>query len=172
MLNVAGDDLDTETLHVFLSLLLNLVTELLSVVAEVLQCDRTDDLSHVTLEGINEGICDLLFLHIEEVLHGELNAFTFAHDPYLCDGVDVYTDEVCCRYIAVGLDVDRDLLDQELVLSLEEGHLEACSTDKDLRVPAETRDDVGLVRRCLNIAADNDDDHNDRNDYCCNDRAC
>ena len=106
MLNVAGDDLDTQALHVFLSLLLNLVTELLSVVAEVLQCDRTDDLSHVTLKGIYEGICDLLLFHVEEVLHGELNAFTFAHNSYLCYCVDVYTDEVCCRYEAVSLDID------------------------------------------------------------------
>ena len=138
MLNVAGDDLDTQALHVFLSFLLNLVTELLSVVAEVLQCDRTDDLSHVTLKGIYEGICDLLLLHVEEVLHGELYAFTFAHYSYLCDCVDVNTNEVCCRYVTVCLDVDADLLDEELVLSLEEGHLEACSTDQDLRVPAKT----------------------------------
>ena len=172
MLNVAGDDLNAQTLHVFLSFLLNLVTELLSVVAEVLQCDRTDDLSHVTLEGINEGISDLLLFHIEEVLHGELNAFAFAHYSYLSNCVDVNTDEVCCRYISVCLDIDRDLLDEELVLSLEEGHLESSSTDQDLRVSTKTRDDISFVRRCLYIAADNDDDHNDRNDYCCNDRAC
>ena len=49
-LNVAGDDLNAQCVHVGLRLRLHLIAEFLAVVADFLQRDRTDDLTHVTLQ--------------------------------------------------------------------------------------------------------------------------
>ncbi len=49
-------------------------------------------------------------------------AFTvtsLGQDSDLCHGVDIHTDEILGRYITVGLDVDTDLLQDQLILLLQ-----------------------------------------------------
>ena len=165
MLDVAGDDLDTQIIHIYLCLLLYLITKGLSVIAKFLKCDGTDDLTHVTLKRIYELGIDLLTSHIEEVLHSELDALFVGPDLNLGNSVDVNADEVCCRNEVTRLDVDRDLLDEQLVFSLKERELQTGFTDQNLRLSLETRNDVCLVRRSLHIARCDNDDKQDNCNY-------
>ena len=48
--------------------------------------------------------------------------------------------------IAVGLDVDTDLLQDQFILFLQEGDLDAGTSDQDLGLSLDTGDDVGFVR--------------------------
>ena len=48
--------------------------------------------------------------------------------------------------IAVGLDVDTDLLQDQFILFLQERDLDAGTSDQDLGLSLDTGDDVGFVR--------------------------
>ncbi len=48
--------------------------------------------------------------------------------------------------IAIGLDVDTDLLQDQFILFLQEGDLDAGTSDQDLGLSLDTGDDVGFVR--------------------------
>ena len=133
MLDVAGNNLNTQTIHIHLRLLLHLITEGLTIVTQLLQTDRTDNLTHITLQRIHQCFHNLRFLHIQEILHGKLHTFFIRTDLNFRNCINVNTDEIQCRNIIVRLDIDTDLLDQQFILPLEERKLLACFTNQNLR---------------------------------------
>ena len=154
LLDVAGDDLHAEGVHVGLGLGLHLVAELLAVGVQLLELDGADDLAHVALQRVGQRDGDAVLAEVQEVLHRDLDALGVGLQTDLRDGVDVHADEVLRRHVAVGLDIDADLLEHQRVLSFEEGQLDAGAADQDLRVLLHARDDIGLVGRSLDVAAD------------------
>ena len=135
-LDVAGDDLDAQSIHVGLGLGLHLVTEFLSVVADLLQGNGANDLSHITLQGVHDSAVEVLFRHIQKVLHSQLDALRVGHDPNLGHGVHVHADKVLGGDVALGLDVDGDLTDDQLIHPLQKGDLNTGAADQHLGVLA------------------------------------
>ena len=168
-LDIAGDDLDAQRVHVGLGLGLHLVAELLTVIADLFQSDGADDLTHVALQGIHDSPVEVVLRHIQEVLHSQLDALRVRHDPHLGHGVHVHADEVLGGNVTLGLDVDGDLADDQLIHPLQEGDLDAGFTDEHLWVLPQAGDDVGHVGGCFHVAHqenENDQDHGNRNGNC------
>lgn len=130
-LDIAGDDLDTQRVHVGLGLGLHLVAELLTVIADLFQSDGADDLTHVALQGIHDSPVEVVLRHIQEVLHGQLDALRVRHHPHLGHGVHVHADEVLGGNVTLGLDVDGDLADDQLIFIDE---LDRCKPDYAIRL--------------------------------------
>ena len=76
-------------------------------------------------------------------IHGNIS---LGQDSDLSHGVNIYTDEILGGDIAVGLDVDTDLLQDQFILFLQERDLDAGTSDQDLGLSLDTGDDVGFVR--------------------------
>ena len=158
-LDIAGDDLDAQRVHVGLGLGLHLVAELLTVIADLFQSDGADDLTHVALQGIHDSPVEVVLRHIQEVLHGQLDALRVCHDPHLGHGVHVHADEVLGGNVALGLDIDGDLADDQLIHPLQEGDLDAGFTDEHLGVLPQAGDDVRHIRRRLYVAKHKNQDY-------------
>ncbi len=151
VLNVTRDNLDAQLAHVGRGFLHHLVGESVAVGIERAQVERTDNLTHVTLQRVfqlvgNHGRC-----HVQEVLGSQSCALGVGCDAYLGHCVDIHIDEVVGGHALLGLDVDGNLSEIHLVQTLEERHADASRADEHTRLAADTRDDVSIRWRCFDV---------------------
>ena len=161
VLDVAGENLNAELLHVTTGLLEHLVRERVAVGVDRAQVKRANDLAHVALQRVLQRVGNLLLGHIEEVALCKQHALGVVGHMHLGDRINLAVDEVIGGNVLVGLDVNRDLLEAETVNTLKERNLKASAANKHARALVQTTNDEGHVGRGLHIAGGykRNDDH-------------
>ena len=162
VLDVEVDDLDAELLHIGHDVLGDLLRDALTVLHHFFQADRTDDLAHITFEDLRDHGDHLTLLHAEQRLRRPFEIIALGRDLDVGDAVDRDVDELGRRDRFAGLDVHLHHAQRQTVDPLEERNAPPRFTDKDPLSP-ETRDDVGDVRRRLQVP-DDAEQHDDRDD--------
>ena len=164
VLDIAGQDFDTELFHIFGCFCHDLIREGIPVGIDGLQAEGADDLTHIALQGILKLHGDPVRFFIQEVLHGEQKTFLVVLDPDLCHGIHLDVDEVIGWDKGIRFDVNGDLTEIDPVQPLKDGELYAGPSDQDTGRLLDAGDDECHVRGRFNIAAQNQYDHQRQDD--------
>ena len=163
ILNVAGQNLNAQLIHILGGLLHHLVREGVPVGVNLLQGQGADDLAHVALKGVLQVHGDIGRPFVQKVLGGQLDALLRGGDADLGHGVHVDIDEVVGRHGLLRLDVHGHLAQIQLIQTLKEGDADTGPANQDLTFFFQAGDDVRLVGRRLHIA--DHQQNQDQNDY-------
>ena len=134
VLDVAGEDLNAQLLHVPGGLLHHLVGEGVAVGVDLLQRQGADDLPHVALEGILQVQGDVRALLVQEVLGRQPDALLLRGDAHLGHGVHRHVDKVVGGDGLLGLDVHGHLAQVQLIQPLQKGDADASLPNEDAAV--------------------------------------
>ena len=162
VLDVAGKDVNTQLLHVLGSLNHNLVREGITVRVNGPQCKRTDNLTHVALKGVLQVGGNVCRLFVQEVPHSQLHPFVVVSHPYLGNRIHHNIDEIVGWDVFIGLDIHCNLSKVQFIQLLKKRNFDACPSYEHPWLLAQAGNDVGVVRRRLDVPLGNDDD--DQND--------
>ena len=130
VLDVAGEDLNAQLLHVPRGLLHHLVGEGIPVGVDFLQRQRADDLPHVALEGILQIHGDVIAFLVQKVFRRQPDAVLLWGDAHFGHSVHGYVDEIVGGDGLLRLDVHGHLAQIQLIQPLQKG-------DADARLPNE-----------------------------------
>ena len=164
ILDVAGQDLDAQLIHVLGRFLHHLIGEGVTVGVDFFQRQCADDLTHVALERVLQVHGDVGCLLVQEVLGCQLDALLGGGNTDLGNSVHIDVDEVVGRHGLLRLDVHRHLAQIQLIQTLKEGDADTGPANQDLTFFFQAGDDVRLIGRCFHITHQEQHNDNYRND--------
>ena len=164
VLDIAGQDLNAQLIHVLGRLLHHLIGEGVTVGVDLFQRQCADDLTHVALERVLQVHGDVSCLLVQEVLGCQLDTLLSGGNTDLGNSVHVDVDEVVGRHGLFRLDIHRHLAQIQLIQTLKEGDTDTGPANQDLTLFFQAGDDVRLIGRCFHITHQEQHDDNYRND--------
>ena len=171
VLDIAGEDLNAQLVHVLAGLLHHLVGKGVPVRINLLEGQGADDFTHIALEGVLQFISNIIGLFVQKVFCCLLQRLYIRGNPNLGNRIHIDVDKVIGWHGLLGLDVHRNLSQVEHVQPLQEGDAEPGSPNQDLRLLVQARNDVRLVGRGFDIAGQQqqhkDNDTDSHGDYIC-----
>ena len=149
ILDIAGNHLDAQTFHILSSGGFNLFGEGITIRADFLQRQRTDNLTHITFEGIAQLIGDEFRRQIQEVLGRQQTGFFRIIHRNLCHGIYLDIDEIIGRHALLRADIDRHLPEIQAVNTFQQRHLHAALPDQHPGLGPPAGEDKRHIGRCL-----------------------
>ena len=149
VLDVERLDFQAEALEVWVSILLDKFGHTLAVVDQLHEFHLAHDLTHITFEDIRDHFGDVFRFLVQEVLCSRFDAGRFIRHLHTHDGIHTHIDVVAGRNV-LGLHVDGEELQAELVGSFQERNLESGMAD-DGTALAEARNDDDFVGCGLDV---------------------
>ena len=123
----------------------------------------TDNLTHVSLQRVFQLVGNFRRRHVQEVLGSQTGSLWVRSNTNLCHGIHVDIDEIVGRNTLLGLDIHRDLSEIDLVKTFKERDTNTTRSDEHTRLAANTRYDVSIRGRRLDIGNENEHYENRHN---------
>ena len=146
VLNVEGNQFQTELGQVRNHIRLNSVAERLTIRNHLSQLHLTDDFADVTFQQVIDLGGNYITLNVQEVLSRNLNHIIGSANLDGNSRVNLYVNVFSSRNCGLGLNVNLDGTKSQLIQSFEERNLKASLTNQDSGLLVHTRDDVGDIR--------------------------
>ena len=159
VLNIEGNQFQTELSQVRNDVCLNLIRESLTVRNHFSQLHLTNDFTHITFQQVINLITNGLTINVQEVLSCQCNHFGGATNANCNSRVNANIDILGSRNCGLGLYVDLNRAKRQLIKTFEERNLHTSLTDQNTRLLTDTGNDVGHIRGSLSIARGKQDDN-------------
>ena len=104
VLNVTAQNADTQLFHIFSSFFQHFVREGITVNVNLLQIQRTDNLTHITLKRILQAARNICRLHIQKVARCQINT-VFLINNNLGNSINLNVDKIVGRNALAGFDI-------------------------------------------------------------------
>ena len=151
ILDIAAQDADAQLFHILGSLLQYFIGEGITVNVNLLQIQRTDNLTHITFKRILQAACNIRRLHIQKVSCRQVDTVFLINDN-LSNCINLNIDKVIGGNALAGFDVNGHLAQIQHIHALQKRDFKAAYTNKDTRVLRQTGNNVGHVWWCFHIA--------------------
>ena len=108
VLDIAAQNADAKLLHILRSLFQHLIGEGVTVYVNLLQIQRTDNLTHIAFQRILQAARNIRRLHIQKVSRRKINTVFLIHDNF-CYSIYLNIDKIVRRHALARLDINRHL---------------------------------------------------------------
>ena len=108
VLDIAAQNADAQLLHILRSLFQHLIGEGVTVYVNLLQIQRTDNLTHIAFQRILQAARNIRRLHIQKVSRRKINTVFLIHDN-LRYSIYLNIDKIVRRHALARLDINRHL---------------------------------------------------------------